>query len=100
MTQKDTPIFNASFISELLHTAQLPKQDAVIYCWGHQRHGPISFFCNIGDHEAKRQSASVSPVFAIAQIDEPNIRTLLSYLQSLFHPSGRVLSAFFRTLLT
>ena len=36
LTQKGTPILNASFISELLHAAQLPKQAAVIHCWGHQ----------------------------------------------------------------
>ena len=94
LTQKGTPILNASFISELLHAAQLPKQAAVIYCRGHQRHGPISFYNNIADHEAKRQAASVSPVFTIVQIDEPNIRTLLSYLHSLFHPSARVLKTF------
>ena len=63
------------FISELVHAAQLPKQAAVIDCWGHQRHSPISFYNNIADHEEKRQAASVSPVFTIAQIDEPNIRT-------------------------
>ena len=66
MTQKDTPIFNASFISELLHAAQLPKQAAVIHCWGHQWHTSISFYNNIADHEAKQQAASVSPVFTIA----------------------------------
>ena len=77
LTQKGTPILNASFISELLRAAQLPKQAAVIHCWGHQRHGPVSFY-NI-DHEAKRQAASVSPVFTVAQIDEPDICTLLSY---------------------
>ena len=63
------------FISELVHAAQLPKQAAVIDCWGHQRHSPISFYNDIADHEEKRQAASVSPVFTIAQIDEPNIRT-------------------------
>ena len=88
LTQKGTPILNGSFISELLHEAQLPKQAAVIHCQGHQRHGPISFYNNIADHAAKRQAASVSPVFTIAQIDKPNIYTLLSYLYSLFHPSG------------
>ena len=36
----------------------------------------------------------VGPVFTIAQIDEPNIRTLLSYLHSLFHPSTIVLKTF------
>ena len=36
LTQKDTPTPNASFISELLHAAQLPKQAAVIHCWRHQ----------------------------------------------------------------
>ena len=36
LTQKGTPILNASFISELLHASQLPKQAAIIYCWGHQ----------------------------------------------------------------
>ena len=74
--------------------AQLPKQAAVIHCWGHQRHGPISFY-NI-DHEAKRQAASVSPVFTVAQIDEPDICTLLPYLHCLFHPSARVLKTFLR----
>ena len=32
LTQKNTSILNASFISELLHAAQLPKQAAVIQC--------------------------------------------------------------------
>ena len=91
LMQKGTPILGASFISELLHATQLPKQAAVIHCRGHQRHSPISFYNNISDHEAKRQAASVSSVFAIAQIDEPDIRTLLSYLHSLFHPSAKVL---------
>ena len=36
LTQKGTPILNASFISELLHMAQLPKQAAAIRCRGHQ----------------------------------------------------------------
>ena len=36
LTQKGTPILNATFISELLHEAQLPKQAAVIHCQGHQ----------------------------------------------------------------
>ena len=94
LTQKGTPILNASFISELLHAAQLPKQAAVIRCRGHQRHGPISFYNNIADHEAKQQAASVSPVFTIAQVDEPNSHTLLSYLHSLFHPSAKVLKTF------
>ena len=35
LTQKGTPILNATFISELLHAAQLPKQAAVIHCQGH-----------------------------------------------------------------
>ena len=69
--------------------AQLPKQATVIHCWEHQQHSSISFYNNIADHEAKRQAASVSPVFTMAQIDEPNIRTLLSYLHSLFHPSAK-----------
>ena len=96
--QKGTPILSASFISELLHAAQLPKQAAVIHCWGHQRHSPISFY-NIADHEAKRQAASVSSVFTIAQIDEPDIRTLLSYLHSLFHPSAKVLKTFLQNFI-
>ena len=74
--------------------AQLPKQDAVIHCQGHERHGPISFYNNRADHEAKSQAASVSPIFTTAQIDEPNIHTLLSYLHSLFHPSTKVLQNF------
>ena len=94
LTQNSTPILNASFISELLHAAQLPKQAAVIRCQGHQRHGPISFYNNIADHEAKQQAASVSPVFTIAQVDKPNSHTLLSYLHSLFHPSAKVLKTF------
>ena len=53
--------------------AQLPKQATVIHCWEHQQHSSISFYNNIADHEAKRQAASVSPVFTMAQIDEPNI---------------------------
>ena len=36
LTQKGTPIVNASFISELLHMAQLPKQANAIPCWGYQ----------------------------------------------------------------
>ena len=36
---------------------------------------------------------SPSPVFTIAQIDKPNICTLLSYLHSFFHPSAKVLKA-------
>ena len=99
LTQKGTPILNAYFISELFHVAQLPKQAAVIHCQGHQRHGPISFYNNIADHEAKRQTASVSPVFTLAQIDEPNICTLLSYLHSLFHPSAKVLKAFLQNFI-
>ena len=59
-----------------------------MHCQGHQRHSSISFYNNTADHEAKQQAASVSPVFTIAQIDKPNICTLLSYLHSLFHPSG------------
>ena len=94
LTQKGTPILNASFISELLHEAQLPRQAAVIHFQGHQRHSSISFYNNTADHEAKQQAASVSPVFTIAQIDKPNICTLLSYLHSLFHPSAKVLKAF------
>ena len=42
---------------------------------------------------------SVSPVFTIAQIDEPNICTLLSYLHSLFQPSAKVLKAFFQNFI-
>ena len=93
LTQKDTPVLNASFISELLHVAQLPKQAALIHGRRHQRHSPISFYNNVTDHDTKQQAASVSPVFSIAQIDEPNIHTLLSYLHSLFHPSTKVLKA-------
>ena len=99
LTQKGTPILNGSFISELLRVAQLPKQAAVIHCREHQGHSPISFYNNIADHEAKRQAASVSPVFTIAQTDEPNIHTLLSYLHSLFHPSAKVRKAFLQNLL-
>ena len=99
MTQKDTPIFNASFISELLHAAQLPKQAAVVHWWGHQRHGPISFYNNIADHKAKPQAALVNLVFTIAQIDKPNIRTLLSYLHSVFHLSTEVLKAFLQNFI-
>ena len=62
-------------------------------------HGPISFYNNIADHEAKRQAASVSPVFTIAQIDKPNICTLLSYLHSLFHPSAKVLKTLLRNFI-
>ena len=75
------------------------KQAAVIHCWGHQRHGHISFYNNIADHKAQRQAASVSPVFTIAQTDEPNIHTLLSYLHSLFHPSTKVLKAFLQNFI-
>ena len=99
LTQKGTPILNASFISELLHAAQLPKRAAVIHWRGHQRHGPISFYNNIADHEAKRQTTSVSPIFAMAQIDELNIRPLLSHLHSLFHPSTKVLRAFLQNFI-
>ena len=91
LTQKGTPILNAPFISELLHVSQLWKQAAVIYFRGHQWHSPISFYNNIADHQTKRQAAFVSPVFTMAQIVEPNIRTLLSYLHSLFHPSAKLL---------
>ena len=98
-TQKGTPILNASIISELLHAVQLPKQAIVIHCGGHQRHGSISFYNNIADHEAKWQAASVSPVFTTTQIDEPNIHTLLSYLHSLFHPSAKVLKTFLQNFI-
>ena len=40
LTQKGTPVLSASFISELFYVAQLQKQDAVIHCREHQRHGP------------------------------------------------------------
>ena len=43
--------------------------------------------------------ASVSPVFTMAQTDEPNIHTLLSYLHSLFQPSAKVLKAFFQNFI-
>ena len=43
--------------------------------------------------------ASVSPVFTMAQTDEPNIHTLLSYLHSLFHPSTKVLKAFLQNFI-
>ena len=43
--------------------------------------------------------ASVSPVFTMAQTDEPNICTLLSYLHSLFQPSAKVLKAFFQNFI-
>ena len=36
---------------------------------------------------------------SIAQIDEPNICTLLSYLHSLFHPSTKVLKAFLQNFI-
>ena len=94
LTQKGTPILSVSFISELLHVAQLPKQAAMIHCQGHQGHSPISFYNNIADHEANWQATAVSSVFTIAQIDEPGIRTLLSYLHSLFHPSAKVPKTF------
>ena len=93
-----TPVLSASFISELLHVAQLPKQAAVIHCRGHQQHGPISFYNNRADH---RQSGRppVSPVFTVAQIDEPNIHTLLSHLHSPFHPSAKVLKTFLQNFI-
>ena len=47
LTQKGTPILNASFISELLLVAQLPKQAALIHCRRHQRHSPISFYSEV-----------------------------------------------------
>ena len=94
LTQKGTAILNASFISELLHEAQLPRQAAVIHCQGYQQRSSVSFYNNRANHEAKPQAASVSPVFTMDQIDEPHIRTLFSYLHSLFHPSAKVLKAF------
>ena len=99
LTQKSTPILNASFIFEFLHEAQLQKQATVIHCWGHQLHGPISFYNNIADHKARWQATSVSLVFTIAQIDEPNICILLSYLHSLFQPSAKVLKAFLQNFI-
>ena len=36
LTQKNTSILNASFISELLHAAQLPEEGDIIHCWRHQ----------------------------------------------------------------
>ena len=99
LTQKGTPILNASFISEPLHAAQFPKQAAVILCQRHQVHSPTSFYSNVTDHDTKRQAASVSPVFTIVQTDEPNIHTLLSYLHSLFHPSAKVLKAFLQNFI-
>ena len=78
---------------------QLPKQAAIMHCQGHQRHSSISFYNNTADHEAKQQAASVSPVFTIAQIDKPNICTLLSYLHSLFHPSAKVLKTFLQNFI-
>ena len=42
---------------------------------------------------------SPSPVFTIAQIDKPNICTLLSYLHSLFHPSAKELKAFLQNFI-
>ena len=99
LTQKGTPILSAYFISELLHVAQLPKQAAIIHCQGHQQHGPISFYNNVAGQEAKPQAASVSPVFTVAQIDEPNIRTLLLHLHSLFHPSTKVLKTFLQNFI-
>ena len=99
LTQKGTPILSASFISELLHVAQLPKQAAVIHCQGHQGHSPISFYNNTADREAKWQASAVSSVFTIAQIDEPDIRTLLSYLHSFFHPSAKVLKTFLQNFI-
>ena len=99
MTQKGTQILSASCISKLLHVAQLPKQAAIIHCQGHQQHGRISFYNNVAGQEAKPQAASVSPVFTIAQIDEPNISTLLSYLHSLSHHSARVLMSFLQNFI-
>ena len=105
LTQKGTHILNASFISELLHVAQLSKQAAVIHCRRHQRHSPISFYNNIADHEAKWQAASVSSVFTIAQIDEPNITSLtpVPYFH-IYIPFSTLLQKYlrlsFRTLLS
>ena len=42
---------------------------------------------------------SPSPVFTIAQIDKPNICTLLSYLHSFFHPSAKVLKTFLQNFI-
>ena len=99
LTQKSTPILNVSFISEPLHVAQFPKQASVIHCWRHQRHIPISFYNYTTDHETKQQATSVSHVFTIAQIGEPNIHTSLSYLHSLFHPSAKVLDSFLQNFI-
>ena len=99
LTQKGTAILNASFISELLHEAQLPRQAAVIHCQGYQQRSSVSFYNSIADHEAKWQAASVSPVFTMDQIDEPHIRTLFSYLHSLFHPSAKVLKTFLQNFI-
>ena len=96
LTQKGTPVLSASFISELLHVAQLPKQDAVIHCQGHQWHGPIWFYNNRADHEAKPQAASVSPVFTIAQIDEP----ISPHYFHIYIPFFTPLQKSFRTLLS
>ena len=54
---------------------------------------------NIADHKAKPQAASVNTVFTIAQIDDPNILTLFSYLYSLFHIPTKVLKAFLQNFI-
>ena len=54
---------------------------------------------NIADHKAKWPATSVSPAFTVAQIDKPNICTLLSHLHSLFHPSAKVLKAFLQNFI-
>ena len=57
------------------------------------------FIIPIADHEAKRQVTSVSSVFTVAQIDEPDIHTLLSYSHSLFYPSAKVLKTFLQNFI-
>ena len=103
VTQKGTTILNASFISELLHVAQLPNQAAVIYCPGHQWHSPISFYNNIAD---PKQTSSVSRVpLLVLSLLWPKLTSLTS--THYFHicipfsnPLQKYLSLSFRTLLS
>jgi ribonuclease HI len=108
LTTRGTPIINATLIAQVLEASCLPSRVGITHCKAHQTDSSIiTRGNNLADAEAKRAALQPAPQLAMYPFtsDSPSLLTklslptselkaLLSYLRTLFHPNLRAVCTF------
>jgi hypothetical protein len=98
------PIINAAFIAQVLETSCLPSRIGITHCKAHQTDSSITTRGNNQENaEANLQPAPQLAMYPLTLASSPltklsfppsEVKTLLSYLPTLFHPNLHALYIF------